>query len=153
MMRVLPLLLALLLPACRGTGAEGLDAPQLIDMARLERPGTPNTALAAPAGFVPAPDIVTRRYAVAPDRLLAAVQAVAVAQPRTVVHAVFADRQQAHFVARSALLNFPDLVAVQVTPESGLILWSRSIYGRSDFGANKARLEAWLAALEARLKK
>jgi len=40
---------------------------------------------------------------------------------------------------------------VQVTPESGLILWSRSIYGRSDFGVNKARLEAWLAALDAKL--
>ncbi len=151
-MRLLPLLLALLLPACRGTGAEGLEAPQPIDMARLVRPGTPNTALAAPAGFSPAPDIVTRGYAVAPDLLLAAVQDVALAQPRTVAHAVFADRRQAHFVARSALLNFPDLVAVQVTPESGLILWSRSIYGRSDFGANKARLEAWLAALEARLR-
>jgi len=151
MMRLLPLLLALLLPACRGTGAEGLDAPGVIDMARLQRPGTPNTALAAPAGFAPAPDIVTRRYELEPDRLLAAVQGVALGQPRTVEHAVFAGRRQAHFVARSALLNFPDLVAVQVTPESGLILWSRSIYGRSDFGVNKARLEAWLAALDAKL--
>jgi uncharacterized protein (DUF1499 family) len=40
---------------------------------------------------------------------------------------------------------------VQVTPESGLILWSRSIYGRSDFGVNRARLAAWLAALDAAL--
>jgi uncharacterized protein (DUF1499 family) len=78
---------------------------------------------------------------------------VALAQPRTTLHAAFDDRLQAHFVARSALLNFPDLIAVQVTPDSGLILWSRSLYGRSDFGVNRARLETWLAALEAELQR
>jgi len=151
MMRVLPLLLALLLPACRGTGAEGLADAQAIDMHQLLRPSSPNTALAAPEGFSPAPDIVTRRYDIAPELLFAAVQGVALAQPRTVSHAVFAERLQAHFVARSRLMNYPDLVAAQVTPESELILWSRSVYGRSDFGANRARLVAWLAALEGEL--
>jgi len=153
MMRILPLLLALLLPACRGTGAEGLPDAQAIDMAQLVRPASPNTALAAPEGFSPAPDIVTRRYDVAPQLLFDAVQAVALAQPRTVSHAVFADRLQAHFVARSRLMNYPDLVAAQVTAESELILWSRSVYGRSDLGANRARLEAWLSALEGELGK
>jgi len=150
-MRLAPLLLALLLPACRGTGAEGLPPPEPIDMARLTRPATPNTAPAAPAGFAPAPDIATRRYPVPPERLFAAIRAVALAQPRTALHAAFDSRRQVHFVARSALLNFPDLVAVQVTPDSGLILWSRSVYGRSDFGVNRARLEAWLAALDGEL--
>jgi uncharacterized protein (DUF1499 family) len=147
-MRLAALLLALLLPACRGTGAEGLPPPEPIDMAGLTRPATPNTALAAPAGFAPAPDIATRRYAVPPDRLFAAIRGVALSQPRTVLHAAFDERRQAHFVARSALMNYPDLIAVQVTPESELILWSRSVYGRSDFGVNRARLAAWLDALE-----
>lgn len=151
-MRLAALLLALLLPACRGTGAEGLPAPEPMDMGRLARPATPNTALAAPAGFAPAPDIATRRYPVPPDRLFAAIRAVALAQPRTVLHAAFDDRLQAHFVARSALMNYPDLIAVQVTPESELVLWSRSVYGRSDFGVNRARLAAWLGALEAQLQ-
>ena len=151
MTRIAALLLALLLPACRGTGAEGLPPPDLTDMARLARPSTPNTALAAPQGFTPAPDIATQRYAVPPDRLYAAIRRAALAQPRTHLHAAFDDRRQMHFVARSALLNFPDLIAVQVTPESGLILWSRSVYGRSDFGVNRARLEAWLAALDGEL--
>jgi uncharacterized protein (DUF1499 family) len=151
-MRLAALLLALLLPACRGTGADGLPPAEPMDMARLVRPATPNTALAAPAGFSPAPDIATRRYPVPPARLFAAIRAVALAQPRTYLHAAFDDRHQAHFVARSALLNYPDLIAVQVTPESELILWSRSVYGRSDFGVNKARLESWLAALEGELK-
>ncbi len=151
-MRLAALLLALLLPACRGTGADGLPPAEPMDMARLARAATPNTALAAPAGFTPPPDIATRRYPVPPARLFAAVRAVALAQPRTHQHAAFDDRLQAHFVARSALMNYPDLVAVQVTPESELILWSRSVYGRSDFGVNRARLEAWLAALDGALK-
>lgn len=150
-MRLLPLLLALLLPACRGTGAEGVAPAALIDMATLVRPGSPNTALAAPAGFHLAPDITTRPYPVTPERLFAAVQAVALAQPLVFSHAVFERERQAHFVARSRVMNFPDLVTAQVTPESGLILWSRSVYGYSDLGANKARLAAWLGALDAAL--
>jgi len=151
MRRVLPLLLALLLPACRGTGAEGLERPAPIDMTQLARPSTPNTALAAPAGFSPPPDIVTPAYAADPDRLFAVVQAIALLQPRTFAHGAATGTRQAHYVARSALLNFPDLVTVQVTPSAGLILWSRSVYGRSDFGTNRARLVVWLAALEAAL--
>ena len=150
---MLALLLSLVLPGCRGQGVDGVAPAELLDMAALQRPATPNTALAAPAGFVPVPDIATPRFAVPPERLFAALRAVALAQPRTVEQAVFADRRQAHFVARSRWFNFPDRIAAEVTAESELILWSRSVYGRSDFGANRARLAAWLAALETELRR
>ena len=56
-------------------------------------------------------------------------------------------------MARSAVFGFPDLVTIQVLPhgasQSSLILWSRSVYGSSDFGVNRARVAAWLAALQA----
>ena len=150
-MRRIALLLALLLAACSGHGAEGVKPPPPIDFSALVRPTTPNTALAAPAGFRPAPDIVTRRYNVPPQQLYEAVRRVALAQPRTFAHVAYDDRLQAHFVARSAVFNFPDLIAVQVTPDSGLILWSRSVYGEGDFGVNRKRLLAWLAAIDAAL--
>jgi uncharacterized protein (DUF1499 family) len=150
-MRVIPMLLGLLLPACAGQGVEGLPVPPPLDFAHIERPATPNTALAAPAGFTPAPDLETRRYTVSPERLYAAIRRVAVAQPRTSLQVSYDDRLQADFVARSAVFNFPDLIAVQVTPESRLILWSRSVYGRSDLGVNRKRLLAWLGALDADL--
>ena len=35
--------------------------------------------------------------------------------------------------------------------ESALILYSRSVYGRSDFGVNRKRLLSWLAALDGSL--
>lgn len=148
-------LLGLVLPGCGGNGADGVPMPAPMSMTRLHRPATPNTALAAPSGFDPAPDLVTPPYPVPPRRLYAAVRRVAQAQPRTHLHAAYDDRMQAHYVARSRLLNFPDLVAVQVYDGEGgggrLVLWSRSVYGHSDFGVNRARLRAWLGALDAAL--
>jgi len=153
-------LIGLVLPACAATGAGGLPVPPPMDMARLERPATPNTALAAspiagPAGDVPwaamPPDLVTPVYQVPATRLFAAIQAVAEAQPRTFVAATYPDRLQVHWVVRSAVFNFPDLVTAQIAADgaggSTLVLYSRSVYGRSDLGVNRARLGAWLAAL------
>jgi uncharacterized protein (DUF1499 family) len=148
-MRFFALLLGLALPGCSGNGPEGLPVPPPMDMAALQRPSSPNTALAAPEGFRPAPDIVTRRYDMKPADLYAAIRRAALAQPRTWEQVAYDDRLQAHFVARSAVFNFPDLIAVQVNPDGTLVLWSRSVYGRGDFGVNRKRLQAWLAALDA----
>lgn len=149
------MLLGFVLPGCGGHGADGVPMPAPMDMTRLRRPATPNTALAAPSGSDPAPDLVTPPYPVPPRRLYDAVRRVAQAQPRTHLHAAYDELLQAHYVARSRWLNFPDLVAVQVRDGEGggsrLVLWSRSVYGRSDFGVNRARLRAWLDGLDAAL--
>ena len=151
MKRVFATIAGLLLTACSGQGAEGIPPPPLLDIAHLERPSTPNTALAAPGDFTPAPDIITRRYPVSPDRLYAAVKSVVLAQPRTYQHVAYDMQRQLHVVVRSRVFNFPDLVAAQVRDDSTLILWSRSVYGESDLGVNRRRLAAWLAALDAAL--
>jgi uncharacterized protein (DUF1499 family) len=148
-------LLGLALPACGYPAAEGLPTPPLLDIAHIVRPATPNTMLAAPQGSNPPPDIVTPRYNLPADRLFALVRNVAAGQPRTFQAALYPDQFQAHYVARSALLNFPDLVAVAIRPadaaSSTMILYSRSVYGYSDLGANRARVEAWLNALRTQL--
>ncbi|HEY1933527.1 MAG TPA: DUF1499 domain-containing protein [Acetobacteraceae bacterium] len=144
-------MLGLLLPACGASGAHGLPVPPPMDTAHIVRPASPNTALAAPAGFAPPPDIVTPVYAAPAARLYADIEAVAAAQPRTYPAAAYPDRLQAHWVVRSAALNFPDLVTAQIAPAgpdaATLVLYSRSMYGYSDLGVNRDRLEAWLAAL------
>jgi uncharacterized protein (DUF1499 family) len=154
-MNPLAWLASLLMPACGFPGAQGLPTPHYTEPAAIVRPASPNTALAAPAGFQPAPDIVTPAYAVPPAQLFAAIQTVADAQPRTFQAIGFADRLQIHYVARSALFNFPDQIMIQVRPHqpdgSELIVWSRSVYGESDLGVNRQRLETWLAALQATL--
>ncbi len=148
-------LIAFLLPACGAVGADGLPYPALMNVNHIERPSSPNTALAAPMDFKPAPDIVTPVFQVSPPQLYQAVLDVATAQPRTFLAAAFAAERQAHFVARSVWFNFPDLVTVQIDADgqnaSTLVLYSRSVYGYSDLGVNRKRLEAWFGALQARL--
>ncbi len=57
----------------------------------------------------------------------------------------------ARYVQRTALLGFPDTIVVRFVAvgaeRSSIALYSRSKFGYSDLGANKARLERWLAAL------
>jgi len=144
-------LLGLFLPACGASGAAGLPAPALMDMKYLSRPASPNTAIAAPAGSQPAPDLVTPRFPLPAARLYDLLVAVAIGQPRTFLAAQYVAERQAHFVARSAVLNFPDLITAHVAeagPDgSTLVLYSRSVYGYSDFGVNRKRLSTWLAAI------
>ena len=82
-------------------------------------------------------------------------RAVAAAEPRTYPAAAYPERMQLHWVVRSAVWNFPDLVTGQVLADgpdaAQLILYSRSVYGYGDFGANRRRLDHWLAALRAAL--
>lgn len=128
-----------------------------MDMAHIARPASPNTALAAPAGSRPVPDLVTPYFPVPAPQLYALVVAVAEEQPRTFIAAEYAAEQQAHFVVRSAVLNFPDLITAQVAPAgpggSTLVLYSRSVYGYSDMGVNRRRLSTWLAALESKINR
>lgn len=76
-------------------------------------------------------------------------QDLVAAQPRVEVLAE-TDRQ-IDYVQRSARFRFPDIVTVRFIPvspsQSTLAIYSRSVYGRSDFGVNRARIESWLSAL------
>jgi uncharacterized protein (DUF1499 family) len=147
-------LVGFVLPACAATGAGGLPTPQLIDLSHIQRPASPNTALAAPAGNEPAPDVVAPVFPVPASRLYAGLITMAAAQPRTFLAAEYPAVLQAHFVARSAVFNFPDLIAAQVSEagadHSTLVLYSRSVYGYSDLGVNRRRLDHWLADLRTR---
>lgn len=155
-MNPLAWLLGLLLPACGSPGAQGLPVPPPMDIAHITRPASPNTALAAPAGFVPSPDVVTPTFHVPAAQLYAAIQAVAADQPRTYQATAYPALLQADWVVRSAVWNFPDQVTVQATPAGAdaatLVLYSRSVYGYGDFGTNRKRVDAWLAALDRALQ-
>jgi uncharacterized protein (DUF1499 family) len=145
-------LLGLILPACGADGAAGLPRPVPLDPSRIERPATPNSFLAGPAGMQTRPDLVLEEQQLPPPELYERVRTVFDRQPRVYVAAEFPDRLQVHYVVRSAVLNFPDLVTVLVQAaaagRSNLVIWSRSVYGRSDFGVNRERSLAWLAALQ-----
>jgi uncharacterized protein (DUF1499 family) len=100
----------------------------------------------------PAPDTVVESRHLTARALYDKARVVFGGQPRVYVAAEFPGQLQVHYVVRSALLNFPDLVTVQVeevaADQSTLVIWSRSVYGRSDFGVNRDRTLAWLAAMQ-----
>ena len=74
---------------------------------------------------------------------------VVATQPR--VELVPEDGQQFDYVQRSARFRFPDIITVRfitVSPsQSTLAIYSRSVFGKSDFGVNRKRIEAWLSAI------
>ena len=55
---------------------------------------------------------------------------------------------QRDYVQRTPLMRFPDIITVRFyrlpNGMSTLAIYSRAIYGKSDFGVNKARIESWL---------
>jgi len=95
-------------------------------------------------------------YPLPATALFDAVCRVAAAAPRTYLQAIFPKKMAARWVARTALFNFPDVIVAQVSPrgedKSTLVLYSRSEYGYSDLGVNRARLKAWIGALERSLE-
>lgn len=158
-MNPLPWLLGLFLASCAGHGADGVPVPPYTDMRKIERPSSPNNAVAGPAGSGrQAVDLVTQPYAIAPEALYPIVKAAIAGMPNTYLLGEYADRSQMHFVVRSSMLNFPDVVSIQLaaaprTGESLITVYSRSIYGYYDFGANKARLLPLLARIDMEITK
>ncbi len=130
-----------------------LTPPPTNDLAGLQRPASPNTALAAPAGFTPKPDIVTPTYDLPPEQLFALVNGIVAQRPRTRRLSENKERLRANDVERSLVFRFPDIIELQVLPAEGgrseLVLYSHSVQGHYDFGVNRRRIEAILAKVEA----
>lgn len=129
-----------------------------IDFVSLKRPRTPNTFLMAPEGYCKEAkvDQIAPVYAVKAAKLRQEFLSVVIAEPR-VTHS-FADEAGLYddFVSRSRVFRFPDLVSVRFLDlkggQSTLALYSRSVYGRSDLGVNRARSLAWLGKVNGVIK-
>jgi hypothetical protein len=81
-----------------------------------------------------------------PDDLLARLDAVAMATPRTQRLTGSVAEGRITWLTRSALWGFPDYTTAQVMPD-GLYVHARLRFGREDMGVNARRLTDWLAAL------
>ncbi len=146
---VVTLVAALLAGGC-SMGEVAPPAPG--DISEIRRPTSPNTCLAGPPGFMPTPDLQTRRFNLAPERLLAAMQGVMLAQPRVTALADDPRRLRADYVVRSRVFGFPDIVLVQALAaaddQSELVVYSYSLKGHYDFGVNRGRVKALLSMLD-----
>ena len=126
-----------------------------VDFKTLRLSGRPNQWLVLPPGFAGAatPDAESPVFPVSPRTLMQAVKRLATEEPRTELAHGDAGNGQAAFVARSRVFRFPDRITVGVfaapggDERSALAIWSRAVYGRRDFGVNRARAERWLSLL------
>jgi uncharacterized protein (DUF1499 family) len=133
-----------------------LDAPSWhVDPVSAPTPETPNSfRVLAPGSTAGPQEMVSPVYAMAPEQLIQAFDQMALAQPRTHRLAGTPDgRGHVTYVQRTALMAYPDYVSVRAVPvadgRSALVILSRSRYGKSDLGVNKARITRWLEALDA----
>lgn len=118
-----------------------------VDPTDTPRTGRPNDYLVAEGGDQPA-----FTSPLSPAKLAAALDFVAMSDDR--VERLAGDPAQGWvtYTQRSLLMGYPDAISVKAEPDGDgarLSLYSRSRFGYSDMGANQARLERWLAALEA----
>lgn len=106
-----------------------------VDPETARDPATPNFARAD--RIIPLP----------PDQAAARIEAAAQAEGavRLAGDALFTT-----WLARTPLMRYPDYVSVKLVADEGgtrLIALSRSRFGQSDLGANRARLDRWFAEL------
>lgn len=114
-----------------------------VEPADVTPPQSPNHDLrrgpGAPVFAAPLPDVAARL-----DRVARGEGAKIVAGDAAAGHVTY--------VVRSAIMGFPDAVSIRLRPEAGgtrAEIYSRSRYGYSDLGVNAARLDRWIAALQA----
>jgi uncharacterized protein (DUF1499 family) len=113
--------------------------------------GNPNSWRVGPEDEGQPVDAPAPVFAIGAADLAAAIDAVALAEPRTVRLAGQPEDLWVTYVQRSRFMAFPDYVSVRVIPlgpeRSTIAIYSRARYGQSDLGVNRARVEKWLAAL------
>ncbi|MBT3371740.1 MAG: DUF1499 domain-containing protein [Rhodospirillaceae bacterium] len=124
-----------------------------VAFANLELTPKSNQFLVCPPGFCAAtPHMLSPTFAGPADALQRRWMKMLAAQPRIEHGAADEAALQYDYIQRSGLMNFPDSITVRFIPltpdSSSLAIYSRSHYGRSDFGVNESRIRAWLGALE-----
>jgi uncharacterized protein (DUF1499 family) len=125
-----------------------------VDFTTLQLRTSPNQYLVCPPGTCTArADQAAPVFAVSEQRLRETLITSWAAMPRTRQVAGTADPAsgEIRFVQTTALLHYPDTISVHTWPagdgRSTLAIYSRSLVGRSDLGANGERVRAWLADL------
>jgi hypothetical protein len=137
-----------------GRGTAGLPDAAPLDFATLKLPSSPNAHLAAPPGTT------NERHETVPlldapvESAWAVLRSLGDGMERVWKMAEWPELRQAQWVARSRLMNYPDLINGQIVAlpgGPGLFLYSRSLIGYSDLGVNAARIAAWRRAFETTL--
>ncbi len=132
------------------------DPPQTLDLRSFERPTSPNSYLVCPAGQCAAKADEDGPVVDLPaEKVLVAALKVASLERNVTPQEADAALGQLVFIQRTPVLQFPDVVRIQAIAmpggKTGVALYSHSVFGKYDFGANKARVERWMAGIRREL--
>ncbi|WP_299375684.1 DUF1499 domain-containing protein [uncultured Kiloniella sp.] len=125
---------------------------QKIDFVTLSLAPTPNQFLVCPKGYCNAPsDLESPVYNLSVDALKAEWMTLMNKQPRIEKGSVDSENLQYDFIQRTEWMRYPDSITVRFIPLgptiSTLAIYSRSHYGKDDFGVNEQRIKNWLSEL------
>jgi len=128
----------------------------MTDFKSLRLRWTPNQFLVTPAGFGPErPHRESPVFARKSDDVYLAMRAVALGEPRVQLLSEDPARRKLELVQRTRIIRFPDYISIEVAPldseSCAVLVYSRSRFGRRDFGVNRRRIDHWLGLLATRL--
>ena len=83
--------------------------------------------------------VFIKAYTGSKDEFYEEITKVALATPRTLL----LSNDPLQFVTRSKFFGFPDITAIKIQDEN-LIIFATSVFGRLDFGVNRARALKWV---------
>jgi uncharacterized protein (DUF1499 family) len=121
------------------------------DFTNLTTSSNPNWYLLCPEGYCPQASKTKTAplFDLSRDELAARLKDIIKAEENVDIR--FEDEKSLDVVIRTPFMRWPDLISLEIVEltegKSSFALFSRSIYGRKDFAANKNRVEKWLAAL------
>ena len=143
------LIAAMTLAGCAATTSD-------LELRSFARADKPAEVLACPPGYCAArADLTVPDYPIPLERLAAIVREAVTAIPRTTIERDEPARQRLVAVQRTAVLRFPDTIWIELIARgpasSSVAIYSRSNFGYYDFGVNRRRVEALLAAVAARV--
>ena len=132
-----------------------LQAGEAVDIRGLRDPLPGNAFLACPLGYCAAtPGVASPVFAMPAERLARLWLAMMAETPRLAILDARPEQRRLVVIQHTPLLRFPDIVTVEfvaLAPEqSSVAVYSKSRYGRGDFGANRRRVLAWLGQIEVR---
>ncbi len=126
----------------------------MIDFETLRLKKTPNQYIVAPEGLCKdvKPHRIAPVYPVSALELRKLWDSFIKDQPRITQKDADEANMKIELIQRTAFFRFPDTITIQFiqlpnSNQSTLAIYSRSKYGRKDFGQNKKRIDAWLSAL------
>ena len=130
----------------------GVFAMKPVNFKEMKLPDSPNKFLVCPHDYCnDTANVVSKTYDVSVGQLKKDWEGVIKKQVRVKHLETSADKMQDQYVQRSRIFRFPDYVDVRFIPldenKSTIAIYSRSKFGHSDLGVNKARIEKWLKEL------